>query len=159
VIGESLAKVSLLAIIVGAQLTFIPMFLAGLDGQPVDVYKYYEESAYTGSGTGLNVVTDTYQNLDIFNLLSTIGFFVLAAGIIMSLANAARSVHAGVVAGPDPWKGDTLEWLALSPPAPHNFDVVPDVRSDEPMRDVREAVAGRRAPAPPEKAESGEPVA
>jgi heme/copper-type cytochrome/quinol oxidase subunit 1 len=159
VIGESLAKVSLLAIIVGAQLTFIPMFLAGLDGQPVDVYKYYEDSVYNGSGTGLNVVTDTYQNLDLFNLLSTIGALVLVTGIVMSLANAARSVHGGVAAGPDPWKGDTLEWLALSPPAPHNFDVVPDVRSDEPMRDVRDAVAGRRAPAPPEKAESGEPVA
>jgi cytochrome c oxidase subunit 1 len=63
------------------------------------------------------------------------------------------------VAGPDPWKGDTLEWLALSPPPAHNFDVVPDVRSDEPMRDVRDAVAARRAPSPATKAESGEPVA
>ena len=43
--GESLAKLSLLLILIGAQLTFIPMFLAGLDGQPVDIYKYYEDSS------------------------------------------------------------------------------------------------------------------
>ena len=42
-LGESLAKLSLALIIVGAHLTFIPMFLAGLEGQPVDVYKYFEE--------------------------------------------------------------------------------------------------------------------
>lgn len=157
--GESSARLSLLAIIVGVHLTFIPMFLAGLDGQPVDIYKFYDPSAYSGSGTGLDVVTGTYQNLDTYNLLSTIGAFVLAAGIVVSLANAARSVHAGRTAGPDPWKGDTLEWLALSPPQPHNFDVIPDVRSDEPMREIREAVEGRRAPAPPTEAESSDPVA
>src|SRR5262249_7254004 len=46
-------------------------------------------------------------------------------------------------AGHDPWGGATLEWFALSPPPPHNFDVVPDVRSSEPLRDIREAIADR----------------
>ena len=48
-------------------------------------------------------------------------------------------------AGHDPWGGDTLEWFALSPPEPHNFDVLPDVRSARPMRDIREAIAHRTA--------------
>lgn len=151
--GESLAKGSLVAIIAGAQLTFIPMFMAGLNGQPVDAFKYYEGDLYS------NGVVDTFQNLDTLNLLSTIGAFVLFIGVVLSLVNAAISVSRGVRAGHDPWHGDTLEWLALSPPPPHNFDVVPDVRSDEPMRDVRDAVERRQAPSVAGKAESGEPVA
>ncbi len=151
--GESMARASLALIILGAQLTLIPMALAGLDGQPVDTYKFYEDGLYSDGVAG------TFQNLDTFNLLATIGAFVLFFGIVLSLVNAVRSVSHGNRAGPDPWQGDTLEWLALSPPAPHNFDVVPDVRSDEPMRDVRDAVQRRRPPAPARKAESGEPVA
>ncbi len=157
--GESLGKFSLATIIVGAQLTFIPMAMAGLNGQPVDAFKFYEESVYDGSGSGLAVVVDTYQSLDALNLLITIGAVVLAIGIVASLANAAISAGSGNRAGPDPWRGDTLEWLATSPPPPHNFDVVPDVRSDEPMRDVRDAVERRRAPDRTARAASGEPVA
>jgi cytochrome c oxidase subunit 1 len=147
--GESLGKLSLLLILVGAHLTFVPMFFAGLDGQPVDVYRFYDVG-----------------DLDLWNMLTTIGAFVLAAGIVASLVNAARSATHGVPAGPDPWGGQSLEWLATSPPPPHNFDVVPDVRSGEPMRDIREEIAARpdseTRPAgdtEPEPAESGEPVA
>jgi heme/copper-type cytochrome/quinol oxidase subunit 1 len=157
--GESMARLSFWTILVGAQVTFLPMFLAGLNGQPVDAFKYYEDSVYDGSGTGASVVTDSYQSLDTYNLLITIGAFILAIGIVLSLVNAVRSYSHGVRAGHDPWQGDTLEWMALSPPPPHNFDVVPDVRRDEPMRDIRDAVRGRQAPAPAAKAESGEPVA
>ena len=88
-----------------------------------------------------------------------LGAVVLAIGIVASLANAAISAGSGNRAGPDPWRGDTLEWLATSPPPPHNFDVVPDVRSDEPMRDVRDAVERRQAPDRTARAASGEPVA
>jgi cytochrome c oxidase subunit I len=147
--GEGLAGFSLLLIIVGVHLTLIPMALAGLDGQPVDIYKYFD----VGS-------------LDIYNLLTTIGAFVLAGGITVSLLNAYVSVRSGARAGHDPWRGDTLEWLTLSPPPPHNFDVVPDVRSEEPLRDIREAVQRHeaaeheRAAEPASKpSESTEPVA
>jgi heme/copper-type cytochrome/quinol oxidase subunit 1 len=148
--GEGLARLSLVLILIGVHLTFIPMGLAGLEGQPVDVYRFYDVG-----------------DLDLWNALTTIGAFVLAAGIVVSVVNAAISVRGGIRAGPDPWHGETLEWFALSPPPPHNFDVVPDVRSAEPMRDIREAIAARPAeevrPAPvaagePES-ESGEPVA
>ena len=140
--GETLGRLSLILIIVGAHLTFIPMFLAGIEGQPVDVYKYFD--------TG---------NLDLYNLLTTIGAFVLAAGIVVTLVNSLVSIKGGARAGHDPWAGETLEWYAPSPPPPHNFDVVPDVRSDEPMRDIREAVRRREQGSETERAESGEPVA
>jgi len=140
--GESLARISFWLIIAGAHLTFIPMFLAGVEGQPVDIYEYFD--------TG---------NLDVLNLISFIGALVLIGGTVASLANFGLSVRGGARAGHDPWRGETLEWLTLSPPPPHNFDVVPDVRSAEPMRDIRDAVRRRQAPAPARRARSGEPVA
>ena len=91
---------------------------------------------------------------------------MLAAGVVLTLANIYTSATGGARAGHDPWHGESLEWLALSPPPPHNFDVVPDVRSAEPMRDIRDAIRDRKAspaaaeePDRAEEAESGEPVA
>ena len=110
------------------------MFLAGLEGQPVDVYKYYESLGVDG-----------------LNLIASIGAFILVIGILLELGNAAYSWNNGLPArGHDPWGGSTLEWFALSPPPPHNFDAVPDVRSGEPLHDIRESVAIReRAFTPP----------
>src|SRR3712207_7886021 len=56
------------------------------------------------------------------------------------LFRSLRSVKRGVTAGPDPWKGNTLEWFTTSPPPVNNFDVVPRVRSVEPMKDIRREV-------------------
>ncbi len=75
------------------------------------------------------------------NLISTIGSFVLAVGIAMTVSTSRASIrHGAPVAGPDPWKGNTLEWFISSPPPVNNFDVVPRVRSVEPMRDIRRQV-------------------
>ncbi len=83
---------------------------------------------------------------------------MLAIGIVLTLVNAILSRSRGAEAGHDPWSGDSLEWLTLSPPDPHNFDVLPDVRSARPMRDIRVAIAHRteRAESP---ARESQPVA
>jgi cytochrome c oxidase subunit I len=145
--GEGLAQPSVWLILLGAHLTFIPLFLAGLEGQQVDIFKFFEGS------DAINAM-----HLNAYNLIATIGAFVLALGVLLSLVNAYASVRGGTPAGHDPWGGETLEWFATSPPPPHNFDVVPDVRSDEPLRDIREAVR-RRDASKPEPAETTEPVA
>src|SRR5262245_54247236 len=145
--GEGLAKPSAGLIVLGAQLTFIPLFLAGMEGQQVDIFKFFKAS------DAINAM-----HLDALNLIATIGAFVLALGIVLSLINAYLGIKGGTPAGHDPWGGDTLEWFATSPPPPHNFDVVPDIRSDEPLRDIREAVRQRDASSP-EPAETTEPVA
>ena len=140
--GETLARFSFWAIALGLLLTFGPLFLAGgVEGQVVDAYKFFD-------GTGVSA----------YNLIASIGAFVLTAGILMTLANAILSRNAGAPAGHDPWRGDSLEWFALSPPNPHNFDVLPDVRSPRPMRDIREAIAHRSARAERPTRES-QPVA
>jgi cytochrome c oxidase subunit 1 len=71
----------------------------------------------------------------------------------VTVANVARSAKRGVLAGPDPWKANTLEWFTSSPPPVNNFDVIPRIRSVEPMKDIRRQVAresglGDAAPAP-----------
>ena len=147
VMGESLAKSSATLIVLGAHVTFIPLFLAGVEGQQVDIFKFFEAS------DAINAMS-----LNAYNLIATIGSFVLSLGVVLTIVNGYVSVKRGVRAGHDPWHGETLEWFATSPPPPHNFDVVPDVRSDEPLRDIREAVrrhdASHAAPT-----ETREPVA
>ncbi len=133
--GEGLARLSFWTTGVGVLLAFAPLFLAGGEqGQVIDAYKFFD-------GTGVNA----------YNLIASIGALVLAIGIVMTLANAIGSRVNGPAAGHDPWGGDSLEWFALSPPEPHNFDVLPDVRSARPMRDIRDAIAHRSgaAEAPP----------
>ncbi len=127
--GESLARISFWTMAIGMLATFVPLFLAGgLEGEVIDAYKYF-------AGEGVST----------YNLISSIGAFVLAAGILMTLVNAILSRGGGAEAGHDPWGGDSLEWFALSPPEPHNFDLLPDVRSARPLRDIREAIRHRTA--------------
>ena len=103
--------------------------------------------------------------MDGFNLVASIAAFVVAIGVFLELGNAAHSWRNGVRVGHDPWGGATLEWFALSPPPPHNFDAVPDVRSAEPLHDIRRAIreraeagarpAARAAPSPSRGAPAG----
>jgi len=62
---------------------------------------------------------------------------------VLSIGNFLMSRSEEPQSTPDPYRADSLEWLALSPPPPHNFDVLPDVRSTRPMRDIRDAVKRR----------------
>jgi len=81
-------------------------------------------------------------------VISTVGAFIIAAGVLVTIVNVMRSLRHGAVAGPDPWKANTLEWFTSSPPPVNNFDVVPLVRSAEPMKDIRREVERRSAGAP-----------
>jgi heme/copper-type cytochrome/quinol oxidase subunit 1 len=126
--GEGLARIAFVAIVLGVELYAEPMFLAGLKAQPADIYKYFQNTG-----------------LDGYNLIASIGAFVLAAGVLLELGNVVWSYRNGARAGHDPWGGATLEWFALSPPPVHNFDAIPDVRSTEPLHDIREWIDRHQA--------------
>jgi cytochrome c oxidase subunit I len=121
--SEFWGKVSFWLMVIGFNLTFLPQHSAGLSGMPRRVFEYHA----TGSLHG-------------YNLASTIGSFVLALGVLVTVGNAFWSVRKGRRAGPDPWLANTLEWFTPSPPPAHNFDVIPVVRSFEPMKDIRRRV-------------------
>jgi cytochrome c oxidase subunit 1 len=128
--SEALGKLSFWVMFVGFNLTFLVQHSAGLSGMPRRIYDYPESSGWEG-----------------FNVASTIGSFLLGIGVMISVYNAIRSVKHGKKAGNDPWKGNTLEWFTQSPPPENNFDVVPRVRSVEPMKDIRREVMKAGEPA------------
>ena len=122
-LSEGLGKLSFGFMLVGFHVTFLIQHSMGLSGMPRRIYRYPD----VGS-------------LATYNLISTIGSFILAVGILMTVINVMRSVKRGTIAGPDPWKANTLEWFTTSPPPLNNFDVIPRVRSVEPMKDIRRQV-------------------
>jgi cytochrome c oxidase subunit I len=128
--SESLGKLSFWLMFVGFNMTFLIQHSIGMEGMPRRVYDYSEE---LGVGT--------------FNLVSTIGAFILGVGVVVTCVNVLVSLRKGKKAGNDPWQGNTLEWFVASPPPPNNFDVVPRVRSVEPMKDIRREVLAASAPA------------
>jgi cytochrome c oxidase subunit I+III len=102
----------------GFNLTFFPMHISGLLGMPRRIYTYSD-------GLGWNV----------WNLASTVGAFVLAAGLVLTVVLFAHSLLRGPRAPDDPWGANTLEWATGSPPKPYNFPVVPTVHSLNPLWD------------------------
>jgi heme/copper-type cytochrome/quinol oxidase subunit 1 len=122
-LGEGIANFALLGMLAGLHIYVLSMFFAGLEGQAVDVFEY-------PGGEGLSTL----------NLIASVGAFVFVISALVELGNIAHGYRHGRIAGHDPWGGSTLEWFALSPPPPHNFDAVPDVRSAEPLLDIRDAV-------------------
>jgi cytochrome c oxidase subunit I len=128
--SESLGKLSFWLMFIGFNATFLPQHSAGLSGMPRRIYDYSEQ-----------------LDVGIYNLISSIGAFILAVGVIVTVVNALISLKSGRRAGNDPWKGNTLEWFTQSPPPVNNFDVVPRVRSVEPAASVpAETVAQPAAP-------------
>jgi len=122
-LNERLGKTSFWVMFIGFNVTFFVMHALGLSGMPRRIYTYQP---------GLGWST--------YNLISTIGSFILGFGILLTIINVVRSLKHGAIAGPDPWKGNTLEWFTTSPPPVNNFDTIPRVRSVEPMRDIRRQV-------------------
>jgi cytochrome c oxidase subunit I len=122
-LNETMGKVSFWLVFIGFHMTFLVQHSAGLSGMPRRIYEYSDGSGW-----------HTY------NLISTIGAFILGLGALLSILNLVRSLKVGVKAGPDPWKANTLEWFTPSPPPIHNFDSIPRVRSVEPMKDIRRQV-------------------
>jgi cytochrome c oxidase subunit I len=135
-LSEGIGKASFWMVLVGFHVTFLIQHSIGLDGMPRRVYEY-----------------PNVGHLELYNLISTVGSFILGLGVMLTVYNVARSLKRGTLAGPDPWKANTLEWFTSSPPPVNNFDVVPRIRSVEPMKDIRRQVAresglGDAPPAP-----------
>jgi cytochrome c oxidase subunit I len=105
---------------IGFHLTFDPQHFAGILGMPRRIYTYQPGRGW-----------------ELWNLISTIGAFVQAAGVICFTINLLWSAWKGKIAGDDPWDAWTLEWATTSPPPEYNFEKLPEVRSRRPLWDLK----------------------
>jgi cytochrome c oxidase subunit 1 len=85
---------------------------------------------------------------DLWNLVSTVGAFMIATSIAVFMVNAVLSVARGKPAGADPWDARTLEWSIPSPPPHYNFAEIPTVRHRDEVwhRKYAEDESGRSVP-------------
>jgi len=93
-------------IFVGFNLTFFPQFIMGTKGMPRRWATYPPE-------------------FQIYHIISTIGAFVMAAGLFTVAYNWVAGLLIGPPAPPNPWGGNTLEWATTSPPPHDNFAQTP----------------------------------
>jgi len=119
-LDESLGKLNFWLLVAGFLLAFQPMHILGILGMPRRVWTY-------NPNMGWNEL----------NLVSTIGAYIIGLAILVFVWNLVVSLRRGEAAGMDPWDAWTLEWATASPPAAHNFDRAPEVRSRRPLWDKK----------------------
>jgi len=119
-LGERLGRWNFWITFIGFNVAFLPMHLTGLMGMPRRVYTYPED-------LGLGAV----------NLISSVGSFLLAIGLLLFLVNVALSLRKGARAPDNPWDAPTLEWATTSPPPPYNFALIPLIASRHPLWEDR----------------------
>jgi cytochrome c oxidase subunit 1/cytochrome c oxidase subunit I+III len=124
---------------IGFNLTFMIQHVLGLMGMPRRVFTY-PDLPYWG----------------LFNMISTVGAYLLALSILVFLMNAILSLRRGEPAGDNPWNAWSLEWATSSPPPEHNFDLVPPVRGRRPLWDLVHGQPGD--PSPPEGKSGDRPM-
>ena len=115
-LNEKLGGWNFWLMVIGMNLTFGPMHILGLQGQPRRMYQWTEARAGEG-----------FFNLAFWNLIASIGSFVLAIGILLFLINVVITARNPTRAPLDPWNSRSLEWMTSNPPKEHNFDVIPTV--------------------------------
>jgi cytochrome c oxidase subunit I+III len=115
-LNEQLGRLGFWLTFIGFNVTFFTMHFTGFAGMPRRVYTYLDGLGWEG-----------------LNIISTIGSFVLAAGILVFFVDLILGFMQGEPAGDNPWNAGTLEWATTSPPQPYNFDRIPIVHSRDPL--------------------------
>jgi cytochrome c oxidase subunit I len=110
ILDERLGKVHFWLMLLGFNVTFFPQHYLGLIGMPRRIYTYAGDLGW-----------------NFWNLVSTIGAFMIALSFLVFIGNVIKTARSGKVASPDPWDGRTLEWSIPSPPPVYNFARVPQV--------------------------------
>ena len=108
---ERLGSIGFWTAFFGFQITFMSMFVAGLQGQPRRVLQF--DNAFNMS-----------------NWVSTIGAFTIGIGMLVFLAAIITSWRSGPKAPANPWGSNSLEWQTETPVPLENFPILPVVTSD-----------------------------
>jgi cytochrome c oxidase subunit 1 len=109
--NELAARIALLMIFLGFNVTFFTQFFMGSKGMPRRYFHYPAE--YQGA-----------------HQLSTIGSYLMALGFVLIAIYLVQSLLRGKKAPANPWGASTLDWATTSPPIHHNFESTPEDEGD-----------------------------
>ncbi|MCS3447599.1 MULTISPECIES: cytochrome c oxidase subunit I [Bradyrhizobium] len=109
--SETFAKLHFWLTFIGVNLAFFPMHFLGLSGMPRRIVDYPD--AFAG-----------------MNLISSIGAYISAAGLVVFLVGTVHAFVRKSRAAGNPWGrgATTLEWTLSSPPRFHEFEVLPRIQ-------------------------------
>ena len=113
--NETLGHVHFWGTVIPFNCIFIPLFLLGMAGDHRRIYDYTNFPE-------LN--TAVLQHWRIF---ATYSLLIMILFQIPFIYNFVTSLRRGKKAGANPWKANTLEWVAPSPPPHGNFATLPEV--------------------------------
>lgn len=130
-LSEGMGKLHFWLFFIGFHLTFFPQHFLGLMGMPRRVFTY--QPGY---------------DLEVGNLVSTVGAFLMGLGTIVFLINIIVSLRKPITAPADPWDGRTLEWAIPSPAPEYNFKQTPLVRGYDAL--WKEKMSGNKQMTPAE---------
>ena len=100
--NDTLGRIGCLFVFAGFNITFFPQFVMGARGMPRRYASYDPE-------------------FQIFHRWSTVGAFILGAGVLLSAVTLIYAAFKGKRCGGNPFKAASLEWQSSSPPDFHNF--------------------------------------
>jgi len=105
--NERVGKVAFWHLFVGFNTLYFPMFIMGWLGMPRRYFDYLPE-------------------FQIYHLISTIGSWILIAGVLIMITNLIKALVSGKkFTEKNPWGGETLEWQIETPPIHENFYEIP----------------------------------
>ncbi|MFG0336023.1 MAG: cbb3-type cytochrome c oxidase subunit I, partial [Maioricimonas sp. JB049] len=127
-LSDRLGHIAFWLLLIGFNVTFLPMHWTGLTGMPRRVFTYTANAGF-----------------DLLNMVSTVGAFLLACGFLVIVWDIVRPKGKQPLADRNCWNAGTLEWLAEVPDEAWGIRSIPIIRSryplwDQPdfMRDVDE---------------------
>ncbi|MBI5379475.1 MAG: cbb3-type cytochrome c oxidase subunit I [Nitrospirae bacterium] len=106
--SEKIGKTSFWVMFAGSNLFYFTQMIVGLAGMPRRYADYPPIPEWI-----------------ILNEIQTVGAFILALGVLISLIAWIQGIFRGAKADKNPWHSPSLEWQTASPPPPYNFDKFP----------------------------------
>ncbi|WP_250394778.1 cytochrome c oxidase subunit I [Synechococcus sp. MU1655] len=101
-LNENVGRFHFLLTFIGFNLCFAPQHWLGLNGMPRRVAEYDPQFA-------------------LVNQISSVGALLMALSTLPFLWNVFASARSGQIAGDNPWRALTPEWLTTSPPPVENW--------------------------------------
>src|SRR5580658_2697658 len=103
---EVKAKIGFVFVFIGFNTVFIPQFIMGSRGMPRRYYDYLPQ-------------------FEIFHRISTVGSWILGAGLLLTGYTLLEALWRGKRAPRNPWGSAGYEWMTDSPPSLANFHETP----------------------------------